>query len=104
MYFRTLFIAKRFVTQVCNAPMNIEIGSAKIIEIAGQGKDFQTQRVPYFKGLWVGFLAELANVKSAFSGLRDLNFRKFGYASFEDFSVGDDGVLIRRDAGRYEEK
>ena len=99
MHFRAVLIAERFLAEIGNFLLNVQVRDREIFQIGGQVEDFLLQGRADFKRLGIRLFVKLADVESGFPLVADFDLDEFGRAALEDAAIGD-GRAVRIRTGR----
>src|SRR5882672_480355 len=102
VHFRATFVAKRFLAEIGDALLNVEVRNREILQIGGKLENLLAHRCADFKRLRIGIFFQLANLERGFPLFTDLDLDEFGRAAFEYAPVRDGRVAGSRLSKRSE--
>ena len=91
MNFGVALVPKRFLAQIGNALLHVQIGDGEIFQCRGKVENLLADGGAGFKRVRLGLLFKLANLKCALALLADLDLDEFGGTSFEHAAIGNGG-------------
>lgn len=97
VYFSALFIAKCLFAEIGNPPVNIEVESGKIVQLARELENPGAYCVAHLERLGIRIFTQLPDIVARRSTFTDLDLDEFGIAALEYTTIGNGGVAGRRE-------